>query len=350
MSERRTDAGVERRSTRAELLRLFRHGHILTYEEVTEHLPITSERHARRLINQIRSAGVAIRESKRGRKKEFSLAPEDRYADAVELNLTEQEALALVVAVDAARSGLGQVPLQEALESGFETLIEAMSSSIATFEPALLTRHLHFGEAASSAVDPGVFLDLVEALSNRQTVSIDYHTARSDTYHKGRPIEPWGLAVRGNAWLCVARDPEKDAMRDFNLSRIENVRPADPSSRGGDYAIPSDFDLEMHFIDRFEALEGKEVFLIRLLVEPSCVPYFRSKRYHRTQQIHEEEGGEGVVVSYEVAGLDEIASFVRSWGIGVMVLDPPELAERIAVEAQKVADQYDRSRDWEGGS
>jgi len=337
---------TEPKSSRARLRRLFRDGHVLTYEEITEHLEITSQRQARRLVRRLRSGDLPLEERKRGRKKEFFLPPSEWQAEGVHLQLTEREALAFVIAVDAARSGLGQVPLREALQSAFARLIDGIPSSVATFEPETLTQHLHFGEAASVSVSPDVFLSLVEALTNRQTVCIDYHTARSDTYHEGREIQPWGLAVRGDAWLCVARDPEKDAMRDFNLTRINDVRPADKRSQGGDYAIPEDFDLEMYFIDRFESLHGEEVYRVRLRIEPDRVPYFRSKRYHRTQQIHgEEEGGDGVVVSYEVAGLEEIAAFVRSWGTGVTVLDPPELAERIAAEAQKVADRYDHLRD-----
>lgn len=332
---------VETQSSRAHLHRLFREGHALTYEEITEHLDI-SRRQAQRLVRQLRDTGLPLDVQKRGRKKEFVLPPSEWHAEGIRLQLTEREALALVIAVDAARSGLGQVPLREALQRAFGRLIDGIPSSVASFEPESLTQHLHFGEAASVTVDPDVFLSLVEALSNRQTVGIDYHTARSDTYHEGRVIQPWALAVRGDAWLCVARDPGKDAMRDFNLTRIDSVAPADASSNGADYTIPEDFDLEMYFIDRFEALHGEEVHRVRLRVEPDRVPYFRSKRYHRTQQIHDGEDGEDVVVSYEVAGLEEIAAFVRSWGTGVTVLDPPELADRIAEEAREVADRYDR--------
>lgn len=51
--------------------------------------------------------------------------------------------------------------------------------------------------------------------------------------------------------------------------------------------------------------------------------------------------GDRAVVSYEVAGLEEIAAFVRSWRTDVKALAPPELSERIADEAGKVAARYD---------
>jgi predicted DNA-binding transcriptional regulator YafY len=156
--------------------------------------------------------------------------------------------------------------------------------------------------------------------------------------------------MRGDAWLCVAHDHRSGEKRDFNLTRIRDVRPRWPESNGGDYRVPEEFDLELYFIDRFESLDAETVYEVRLLLEEEVVPYFESKSYHRTQQLHREdpeleesdleEGSGRAVASFEVAGLEEIAAFVRSWGTGVKVLGPPELAERIAEEARAVAKRY----------
>lgn len=277
---------IDSRSTQGQLLDLLRDGHTLTQAEVTEMLPINSKRQARRLIGRLREAGVPVKERRSGREKEYHLPPEAWRAGDIQLKLTEREALALMLTVEAARSGLGPNPLAEALDEAVGQLVKELPSSVDTFEPTALIGHLHFGEAASVDVDPDVFMALVDALSNRRAVLIDYYAASSDTYHEGRHVHPWALAVRGEAWLCVARDPTKDALRDFNLTRIDDVRPHDPSSPGGDYAIPDEFDLELYFIDRFEALDDEDVYCVRLLVEPDRVPYFESKKYHRTQQIH----------------------------------------------------------------
>ncbi len=331
--------------THLRLLSLLREGHALTQAEITGRLPIESKRQARRLIKKLEQAGVPIKERRRGRKKEYRLPPEEWEAEA-RLDLTEQEALALLLAAGAAESGLGPAPLKKALSSATKQLVEGLPPTVSTFEPSSLMKELHFGEAASVEIDPEVFTALVEALSNRRAIEIDYYSASSGTRHAGRQVDPWGLAVRGDAWLCVAHDHRSGERRDFNLTRIEAVRPRRPESNGGDYRIPDGFDLELYFIDRFESLDAEAVYEVRLLVEPEVVPYFESKAYHRTQQIHREnsaieEGSDRAVVSYEVAGLEEIASFVRSWGPNVKVLRPPELAERIAEEARKMAARYE---------
>lgn len=336
-------------SSAEQLLRLLKQGKTLTYQAMIEELPISTKRHARRLIKRLREANFSVEEHYEGHEKVFALPPGEQAGPTVSLDLTEREALALTLAADATRSGSGPTPLDNALTDAFDRLLRQISNAVKSFEPDDLVAHLHFGEASDVEIDSSVFMALVRALSNRQAIRIDYYTASTNTRHEGREIEPWALARRGDSWLCVARDPVKDELRDFNLSRIDAIRPTSEGNPGGDYQIPEDFDLEIYFIDRFEALEGEEVHLVRLLVEPDLAPYFRSKQYHRTQQIHDtpkqdsalSENSEQIVVSYEVSGLEEMEAFVRSWGEGVKVLSPPELAQRIVREARKVVLRYE---------
>jgi predicted DNA-binding transcriptional regulator YafY len=197
---------------------LFWEGHALTQAEISDRLDI-STRHVRRLIRKLREAGEPVEERWRGREKEYRLPPE-AWEAGMELEVTEREALALLLAAGAAESGLGSPPLRTALTGAVETLVEELTTSVTTFEPDALMAHLHFGEAASVDVDPDVFIALVEALGNRQAVAMDYYSASSDRRYEGRTIEPWGLAVRGDTWLCVAYDYRREERRDFSLARI----------------------------------------------------------------------------------------------------------------------------------
>jgi len=336
--------------TAAKLLSLFRRGEALTYDEITARLPIGSKRQARRLVGRLREENIPLEDQRRGRKKEFLLPPEEQATHA-QLDLTEREALALMLAAGSARSGLGPAPLEEALEGAAQKLSEELSRVVTTFEPAGLMEQLHFGEAASVEVDPEVFTSLLGAVANRRAVEIDYYSASSDE-RAWRRVDPWGLAVRGDAWLCVGYDPRHEEPRDFNLSRVHGVRPADPESPGADYQIPEGFDLELYFADRFEALDDEEVRLVQLLLEPQVISYFKSKQYHRTQQVNHDHpafeerpgldpNGNRAIASYEVAGLEEISAFVRSWGPKVKVLAPEALAERIAADARSTVGRYD---------
>lgn len=104
------------------------------------------------------------------------------------------------------------------------------------------------------------------------------------------------------------------------------------------YTPPADFNQSEHFEDRFGALEGDARHTVILRVEPHLARYFKRKRYHPTQTKTEDSGG--LRVTFRVRGLEEIASFVRSWSPGVEVIEPPELVERIVSDAQAVLDTY----------
>ena len=330
-------------SKRDQLYHLLRRGHVLTKSEAAAKLDC-NKRHVQRLVADLEAADVAVERRMRGRERVYALPVEDQQAARVEVDVSERESLALMIAAVANRRDGDRSPLPKALRRVLDQIVTALPEAVTTFEPGEIARHLHFEDAETVDVAPDHVMTLIHAIGNRQRVAIDYHAAYKDKWYTGRVIEPWGLARRSDTWLCVARDPEKPAgkdMRDFNLVRIERIVAADPDSNGGDYAIPEDFDLDLYFSDRFDTLAGDTVYEVHLLFEETCVPYVRSKRYQRTQQIHEEEREDGrLVVSYEVAGLKEMTSFVRSWGPGVTVLQPPELRERIRADAEAVAARY----------
>ncbi len=45
-----------------------------------------------------------------------------------------------------------------------------------------------------------------------------------------------------------------------------------------------------------------------------------------------------VIMAYEVHALRELASWILGWGSAVEPLEPPELREQIAAEAQKIVE------------
>lgn len=334
---------VNSRTTLGKLLGLFREGHALTKEEAAQKLGLGSKRHVLRLINELREGGVGVKERWRDGEKEFHLPTSQLKLEGTPVSLTERQALALVVAAEAGRAALEPTPLAEPLEEGSERLTSHLNRVSGTYDLNRLREQWNFGrEPASSTFDPEVFDTLVEALNRGRPARIEYDTARSSDAPRERTISPLVMAAPGGSWRCVAHCHYRDAPRDFTLSRIEDI-----SLKTSETAKepPKDFDPDLYFRERFGALGG-EPEVVRLRVEPEATRYFEEKQYHTTQVIEEteEEREDGrIVVSYEVAGLKSIASWVRSWGPSVTVLDPPELADRIRKDMRALADRYNVS-------
>lgn len=331
---------------KARLLSILNEGAEPSLQELARDLGLASVRQVRRLIDALIAEGVQIETRRLERIKRFSIPADARAVviPAHEFTLQEDEALALAVAAEAAGATLAPTPLRSPLKRAFNRLMGQLGPRVLSFESEEMPLRWHFDTVAASELSPDVFRVLTHAIGEHRSIRIDYLTASTGELRKGRKVDPYGIAVRGSSWLLVAYCHLKRAVLDFSLAGISDAGLCDPASEEAYFAVPETFDLAAHFRDRFTALAGAQVYVVRLLAEPDRAPYFRRKLYHPTQQIEEERADGRIVVSYDVAGLEEIRSFVQSWGIGVTVLEPKELVERIAREAVELEQRYTAKR------
>lgn len=330
----------------------------LAQQAAAERLELTA-RQVRRLVEQLQEQGISVQEAFKNRRRVYRLAPKDRTLSGERWSgngstrthdapppdllsqLTENELLALTVAVESARASLRPTPLHEPLDRVRQALAHRLTPHVFIFDANSASTHWHFSEAPSVDLDPTVFYTLRESLHERRSVRIDYTTASTGEKSTGRKVNPYLLAVRGGSWLCVAYCHQRESLRDFALAGISAIELCDPDQETNThYTIAEDFDPELYFKGRFNALAGKEEYVVRLRVEPDRASYFRRKDYHPTQIIDEEHDDGGLIVSYEVAGLKEIAAWVRSWGPGVTVLEPRELADQVITDAKETLAKY----------
>ena len=326
-------------SSRRALYELLRKGHRLTQSEAAERLGV-SRRQVRRLLDRLEEEGVTIRSTWKDGEKEYVLAASEQAGEGPFASLSERQALALLVAAEAARPSLRPTPLARPLEEVGRRLAERMAPHVASFDAEIQPRRWHFDESSASVFAPEVFEALSKAIEAQRSVRIDYTTASTGVHHPARKIDPLLLAAVGGSWMAVAYCHKREELRDFALAGIEEIKPCNPDEEPAIFDPPKGFDPTMHFRDRFGSLSGDEVHVVRLLAEPKAARYFRRKMYHPTQQVHERDEDDRVVVSFEVEGLEEVRSFVRGWGAGVTVLAPEKLAAMIAEDARRVAERY----------
>jgi predicted DNA-binding transcriptional regulator YafY len=242
------------------------------------------------------------------------------------------------VAADAAQAVLDQTPLSNPLNSAIDKVLGATSRHVVTFEPEHTPAHWHFTLNGESHIDPDIFAFLTRAVRSCETVSIDYHAASSGRFSEDRPVDPYLIARIGSTWLLTAYCHDRRRVLEFSIAAIESAR-----GTGSYFRRPSDFDPDLHYRDRFSAMNGEEVYIVRLSVDANKAIHFQNKTYHPTQQIERTRPDGSLIVSYEVAGLDEIAAFVRSWGPSVTVMDPDALADRIQKTFRRALRAYDSS-------
>ena len=98
---------------------------------------------------------------------------------------------------------------------------------------------------ARSSGDPATFEALSDALFRQKRVSFDYRAMGRDETGR-RTVEPYGLFFLNGHWYLAGHDVERQAIRNFRVSRIGDVQVN--AAKGGtpDYEIPGEFSLREH--------------------------------------------------------------------------------------------------------
>lgn len=180
--------------------------------------------------------------------------------------------------------------------------MEPDTSQLASLEPSV------------SATEPA-FETLWTSVLDRTRVSFDYRGVL-------RTLEPWGVTSSKGRWYVIGRDTDRAAVRMFKLARIDGL--PTKVSRPGAFAVPDDLDLR-RLAQSLAPREPTAEALVALRVGRAPSLRRRARSVPPRQPLP--EGFEAFAVGYtEPAAL---AEEVSGYAADVVVLDPPELRQRV---------------------
>lgn len=184
-------------------------------------------------------------------------------------------------------------------------------------------------DADSGWIEPRVrttepaFAPLLAAVQAGRAVTFDYRRGGPTGEVQRRTVEPWGVVSWRGRWYLVGHDRDRDAVRVFRLSRITGaVTPIGPA---GAVRAPSGVDLGEYVRQTFGP--APVVGTARLWVAAGRAHGLRRLGHLIGPRRHGELDGDEITV--ELRHLDTLARWVAGHGPDVVVLDPPELAERV---------------------
>ena len=182
--------------------------------------------------------------------------------------------------------------------------------------------------------DKALFATLLDAITQRQQVAISYQRFGVDEPYNAI-VNPFLLKEYRNRWYLVARNVQVDEFRIYGLDRM-------PSAS----ILSSHFDEHFDSEAFFQYALGITVFqdeapeAVELLFNPDDAPYVLSNPLHHSQRILQNDD-KGLLVSLHLYPSSyELRMLIRSYGHGVRVLKPEQLAHEIAEDAQKTAAHY----------
>ena len=149
-----------------------------------------------------------------------------------------------------------------------------------------------------------------------------------------RTVHPYHLACINNLWYLFAWDPAKRDLRTFALHRLTR-----PQLTAEKFTKPKNFDPAELLRGSLNVFKGREDHDILIQFDPWAADEIRDRRWHSSQQITNLPDG-GCQLRLHLSSLEEIESWILSFGIHAAVLQPKALAERIAKTAASVAQKY----------
>jgi len=294
------------------------------------------DRQVRRLLDQLRQNGIPIEEHRQGKHKHVSLPADRQRVPVPDLRFDAEELRALTIAAKASRSVLVGTPHFGALKRAFHKLLEHARPVTYVFDLDEPTQEWHFDEDPADQISLDCFRAIETAMDERQSIRVDYLTAQNGQFTCGRKLDPYFFAKRQRAWMLVAHCHRRNEIRTFSVSGISRVE----LCAGEPFTVPSGFDADQYFRASLGAFASGDIIELRLLVEPQQALFFKKRLYHPTQQIEEEHPDGRLVVTYELEGFEEIRSFCQGWGVGITVLEPIELRQRLRDEARLLLERY----------
>lgn len=149
-------------------------------------------------------------------------------------------------------------------------------------------------------------------------------------------VEPYCLVLYQNGLYLIGHSQRAKALRTFAVERIHEARlTTEP------FEIPSNFSGTKLDRQTFGILAGPPI-KARIHFSRDVAYLLKERQYHPTQTLTAQQDG-SVILMFEAGGLDEIVSWVLSWGKDATVLAPLTLVKAVTTQLTDARRQYTSS-------
>jgi len=175
--------------------------------------------------------------------------------------------------------------------------------------------------------------DVMKAATRRETLSVLYHSLKSDTI-TWRDIDPYALTMPRGYWQIVGFCHQRREVLTFALDGVRALK-----ATGKIFQIQKGFDLGRFLENSLGAMCGEPSEIVVRF--DASIARWAQRRSWRFRHTLEAEGND-LLLRGTVSGLEEIKSELLSWGAHVEVLEPPELREQMRLAAQGMLERYEK--------
>jgi proteasome accessory factor BC len=278
---------------------------------------------------ELESLGITLQvekpgESLQGYESElYSLPPENFYLDAIEFS--DDELAALQTALHLLD---GEFAYAEPLRLALQQVSWGRPSPLTAPEQTAVEVRM---TAKADGAEVSQRLSKIEtAISRRKRIEFTYYTIERDATEK-RKVDPYHLVYRGGQFYLIGYSHERDAVRNFRLSRIKG-KVSYASKAEHDFSPPQDFN-RREYASRAEWQLGELQDTARIFVSDRIAWLVERDfgTYGNLSKATKADGapGKGMIFETEYASARQMVAWVLHWRQNAIVLEPDELATEV---------------------
>ncbi len=173
---------------------------------------------------------------------------------------------------------------------------------------------------------------LNQAVLGRRTVRIRYRTGRTGRV-AARRLDPYRVWYRSGGLYVIGHDHRSGEVRTFAVDRIQAAALAEETFR-----VAPGFDFDAYTASSFGVV-AEPAARVRIRFEPRFALQVEERQWHPSQKLERLAGG-ALELTLEVGGLEELQSWVLSFGSGALVLEPARLRSAVQAELARALERY----------
>lgn len=166
-------------------------------------------------------------------------------------------------------------------------------------------------------IDKEALSTIRDAIMALKVVQIQYEKSKSET--QTCCVYPYGV-IYGEKHFLVAFNPERDAIRLYNLSKIKKIEITDEY-----FDKDENFNLQKYSENSFGVYQEEPISVV-LEFDKSVADDVKNFYFHPTQKIQDNYNG-SVTVKFRAAGKLSICWHLFKWGSKVKIIKPTSLKD-----------------------
>jgi predicted DNA-binding transcriptional regulator YafY len=248
------------------------------------------------------------------------------------VELTEGDLMAILLVEKFARQYRG-TGIAEQVQKTFVKVLDAMTDVI-SLDLSALSDAYSFEAAASTDLDPNLFVRLGCAIKQRCRIEMKYFTASTGEV-KLRRVDPLHLRNHLGEWYLIGWDHLREGLRVFLAFRIQELIVLEEK-----FEVPPGFMPTEYLHSSFGMMLGAEPRHVVVVFDEIQSRWIRERsKFHMTEERAELPNGR-LQLSMTVTALYGVKRFVLQYGAHAEVIEPEELRKEVQEEIEKMKTLY----------